>query len=79
MKKFLSFILSLIVIFSTTSCVFAENLPDSAINSPTSVVNNKFGIHITDEKDLQDASLLINSNGGDWGYVTFVITERKRS
>jgi hypothetical protein len=49
-----------------------------AINSPSSVPNNKFGIHITEEKDLTDAANLVNSSGGDWGYVTLVITERER-
>lgn len=61
----------LMLFFSTPACVFAENLPNSA-------PNNKFGIHITDEKDLQDAANLVNSSGGDWGYVTLVITERER-
>ena len=37
--------------------------------------NNKFGIHITDESDLEDAANLVNSSGGSWGYVTFVIRE----
>ncbi len=60
------------LLFSTQSCVFAENLPDST-------PNNKFGIHITDEKDLSDSASLVNSSGGDWGYVTLVITERERS
>ena len=58
--------------YNTYSCVFAEN-------SPQSVPNNKFGIHITDEKDLTDAANLVNTSGGDWGYVTFVITESERN
>lgn len=37
--------------------------------------NNKFGIHIIDESDLNDAASLVNSNGGEWGYVTLVIRE----
>lgn len=53
------------------SCVLAEN-------SPSAVSNNTFGIHITDEKDLPAAASLVNSSGGDWGYVTFVITEGER-
>ena len=71
MKKLLSIIFSTILFFSIYSCIFAENLPNS-------VPNNKFGIHITDEKDLPDAANLVNSSGGDWGYVTLVITERER-
>lgn len=49
-----------------------------AISNPNDVQNNKFGIHIFSEKDLQNASNLVNSNGGDWGYVTVVITEAER-
>lgn len=64
---FISFFLFLV---STTS-IFA-------IVNPTSVPNNKFGIHIFSEKDLANASSLVNSTGGDWGYVTIVITEGER-
>lgn len=40
--------------------------------------NNKFGIHITQTADLNKARELVNSNGGDWGYVTIVIQENDR-
>ncbi len=40
--------------------------------------NNKFGIHIVDMNDLTDAAKLVNSSGGDWGYVTFVIQKTER-
>lgn len=49
-----------------------------AIVDPTAVSNNKFGIHIMNENDLQNAANLVNTNGGDWGYVTIVITEAER-
>lgn len=49
-----------------------------AITDPLAVPNNKFGIHIHDENDLENAKNLVNSSGGDWGYVTFVITEKDR-
>ena len=71
MKTILTFVFSVMILFSIHSCVLAEN-------SPQSVPNNKVGIHITDEKDLQDAAALVNSSGGEWGYVTFVITEAER-
>ncbi|MGA3292053.1 MAG: cellulase family glycosylhydrolase [Candidatus Microgenomates bacterium] len=71
MKKFLSVTLFIFIFFTINSCVFAEN-------NPLSVNNNKVGIHITDERDLTNAVNLVNSNGGDWGYVTFVITEADR-
>lgn len=49
-----------------------------ATNDPLSVPNNKVGIHIFSEKDLDNAAALVNSSGGDWGYVTVVITEGER-
>jgi len=44
-----------------------------AIENPASLPNNKFGIHILFTGELEDAAKLINSNGGDWGYVTIPI------
>lgn len=49
-----------------------------ALENPFSVENNKFGIHILSENDLDDAYNLVNSSGGDWGYVTMVIREDER-
>ncbi len=46
---------------------------------PLSVQNNIYGIGIVNYSDLDDASNLINSNGGDWGYVTIVVTEKDRN
>src|SRR3990170_4022812 len=44
------------------------------------VKNNKFGIHLAQPhlEDLEKAKDLVNSNGGDWGYVTLVIPENDR-
>lgn len=43
-------------------------------------VNNKFGIHLAvpSEEDLRAAADLVNSSGGDWGYVTLVLEEKDR-
>lgn len=43
--------------------------------------NNKFGIHLADvsDEDLKKAASLVNSSGGDWGYVTLVIQENDRN
>lgn len=72
MKKiFVTFLFTILIIFISPAIVFAKNNPDS-------VENNKFGIHINSENDLKDAATLVNSSGGDWGYVTFVITENER-
>jgi hypothetical protein len=50
-----------------------------AVYDPVSVPNNSFGIHIANISDLEDAAKLVNSEGGDWGYVTLVITEDNRT
>lgn len=46
---------------------------------PYTVRNNIYGISIVNHSDLEDASNLVNTNGGDWGYVTIVITEDNRN
>lgn len=40
-------------------------------------VNNKFGIHLAtpSEEDIKAAAKLVNSQGGNWGYVTVVIPD----
>jgi hypothetical protein len=42
--------------------------------------NNKFGIHLAQPhfEDLKKVKELVNSSGGDWGYVTLVIQENDR-
>jgi hypothetical protein len=44
-----------------------------AVYDPISVPNNKFGIHILYPSEISDASKLVNSSNGDWGYVTVPI------
>lgn len=43
--------------------------------------NNKFGIHLAQPHlpDLKAVADLVNSTGGDWGYVTLVIQENDRN
>ena len=41
---------------------------------PTNIyATNIFGVHLADTSDIEKAAPIINSNGGDWGYVTVVI------
>lgn len=44
-----------------------------AIFDPLSLPNNKFGVHILFPTEISDAARLVNSSGGDWGYVTIPI------
>lgn len=54
--------------------------PAQAITDPQAVPNNKFGIHIISATDNEAsaAAQLVNSTGGDWGYVTFLIEKNDR-
>lgn len=42
-------------------------------NTPILASDNIFGLHLTQPEDLSSAKDIINSNGGDWGWVTIVI------
>ncbi len=70
-----SFLLSLLfTVTCTLSTVYA-------IVDPFSTPNNKFGIHIiqaTPDESSPSASL-VNSSGGDWGYITFIIESKDRN
>lgn len=72
MKKIAVILLLLISIFIFQNPVFANS-------DPLAVPNNKIGIHILFPSELPDAAKLINSNGGDWGYVTIPIQAGDRN
>ncbi len=71
MKNFLLLNLSIIFFLS-----FAKSANAYSLDNP----NNKFGIHLAQPhlEDLQKSKELINSSGGDWGYITLVIQENDR-
>lgn len=50
-------------------------LPQSsfAIEDPLALPNNKMGIHVLFPSEIGLASNLVNSSGGEWGYVTIPI------
>lgn len=63
MKKFFLILLLILIIPSKIY----------AIENPLGTSNNKFGVHILFTNELQDAAKLVNTSGGDWGYVTIPI------
>ncbi len=71
MKKYILPLILLICFWFTT-----KPLPILALEFP----NNKFGIHLAqpEDQDLEAAAKLVNSSGGDWGYITLVIQENDR-
>jgi hypothetical protein len=53
-------------------------VPVHAVYDPLSVPNNKYGMHIADFNDIADVAPLVNSSGGDWGYITIVASDSDR-
>lgn len=43
-------------------------------NSPILASSNIFGLHLSHTEDIHSASSVINSQNGDWGWATIVIT-----
>lgn len=66
------------VLFIALFCLLAVPASAKAVYDPASVPNNPYGIHIVDVGDLDDAANLVNSQGGDWGYITLVIQKGDR-
>jgi hypothetical protein len=62
----------LLVVLLLSSLFFLFPRCALAIDS-TNPPNNKFGVHILFPVELEEAAKLVNSNGGDWGYVTIPI------
>jgi hypothetical protein len=69
MKKI--YFIIFLLIFSLYQSIFPKHA--NAVENPLNVPNNKIGIHILFPHELEDAAKLVNSNGGDYGYVTVVI------
>jgi hypothetical protein len=64
MKKILIILLLLPFLFTGKA---------QAVYDPLSVPNNRIGVHILFPEELASAAELVNSSGGDWGYVTIPI------
>lgn len=65
------------LILLVTVYVFTPN-HSFAFYDPLAVPNNFIGIHILFTSELDEAARLVNSNGGDWGYVTIPIQSTDR-
>ncbi|MFA5933153.1 MAG: cellulase family glycosylhydrolase [Microgenomates group bacterium] len=75
--KFFKYILVFIFLF-IINAVSAN--PAKAIVDPLLSPNNKFGIHMISPTvdESSPAASLVNSNGGDWGYITILIESKSR-
>lgn len=66
MKRLVSLVLVVVLMLLLPRCVFA-------LEDPLATPNNKFGIHILFPDELKDAARLVNTTGGDWGYIVMPI------
>lgn len=76
MGKLRTWVILLTISLFVFLSIFAFNV--RATVDPLAFPNNRFGIHILSDSDLENAARLVNSSGGDWGYVTLVIREDER-
>lgn len=67
-----------LAILLTSSIYFLASSTVHAIYDPRTVENNKAGVHILDPAEIENAAKLVNSNGGDWGYLTIPIQPSDR-
>ncbi len=65
-----------ISLYSLVLVLISWNL--SYAYAPLSVPNNCVGVHILDPNEINEAAKLVNSSGGDWGYVTIPIRSNDR-
>lgn len=72
MKRIILILVLLFMLFGGKA--YAQDVP-----TPTPRPNNIFGIHILFPTELDLASRLVNSSGGDWGYVTIPIQYTDRN
>lgn len=67
------FLIFLAVFLGLAMFFFTSTRQSYALYDPLSVSNNFYGIHILFPSEIDDAAKLVNSSGGDWGYVTIPI------
>lgn len=67
-----------LAILLASSLYLLASSPVLALYDPRTVAGNKAGVHILNPSELDDAAKLVNSNGGDWGYVTVPIQPTDR-
>jgi len=66
-------VLPIFFLVTTILLVSGFSRPAHAIEDPLSKPNNKHGIHILFDTELDEAAALVNSTGGQWGYVVIPI------
>lgn len=70
-------LLSIVAIFGFLVLLFGA-VRAHAFYDPATQPNNKIGIHILHPSEISEVAPIVNSNGGDWGYVTVPIQPSDR-
>ena len=70
--------MKLLAILLASSIYFFTASSALAFYDPRSVPNNKVGVHILAPSEVEKAASLVNTNSGDWGYVTIPIQPSDR-
>lgn len=68
----------LLALLIVASLFLGQDINCYSISDPKVVANNRFGIHILFPEELELAAKLVNTSGGDWGYVTIPISSRDK-
>lgn len=74
----LSRIICHIFLFGIWCLVIGTYESVSALYDPRTLPTNKLGVHILDPGEIDQAAKLVNSQGGDWGYITVPIQPNDR-
>ncbi len=75
----LSKILKYTLLLGIWCLVFGASIESvKAFYDPRTKPNNKAGVHILSPDEIVEAAKLVNSNGGDWGYVIIPIQPTDR-
>lgn len=68
-----------LIIFHLIFLLFIFRTSSYAVYDPLSKPNNFFGIHVLFPEEIEEAAKLVNSNNGDWGYITIPIQANDRN
>jgi uncharacterized membrane protein (UPF0127 family) len=69
----------LVSVICLTTFLWLSATSISAFYDPRTIPNNKAGVHLLSPSEIDRAAKLVNSNGGDWGYVTVPIQPTDRN
>lgn len=70
--------MKLAIVFLTSIIYLLTASPAHALYDPRTVPGNKVGVHVLSPDEIENAAKIVNSDGGDWGYITVPIQPTDR-